>query len=100
MQWLCLSWWGEIRDVALKNLEVGEVTEEVKQKFSGWLMETLLPVAETAADKFIDQTIAQAREESGWCKIRDLIVLPAAIRGGLWLVKATLSTTVAKTAKS
>ena len=94
------SKWVEIRDAALKNLEVGEVTEEVKQKFCGWLVETLLPVAEAAADKFIVQTTEQARAERGWCKVRDLIVLPAAIRGGLWFVKTTLSTTIAKTARS
>ena len=93
------SKWVEIRDAALKNLEVGEVTEEVKQKFSSWLVETLLPVAEAAADKFINQTTEQARTERGWCKARDLIILPAVIRGGLWLVKTTLSTTAVKTAR-
>ena len=91
------SKWVEIRDAALKNLEVGEVTEEVKQKFSGWLVETLLPVAEAAADKFIAQTTEQARTERGWCKARDLVILPAIIRGGLWLIKTTLSKTVTKT---
>ena len=91
------SKWVEIRDAALKNLEVGEVTEEVKQKFSGWLVETILPVADAAADKFISQTTEQARTERGWCKARDLVILPAIIRGGLWLIKTTLSKTVTKT---
>lgn len=89
-----MSEWVKIRDAALKNLEVENVTEEAKQNLSRWLVETLLPVADVAADKFISQTVEQAKQEHGWTKARDLIILPAVIRGGLWLAKTTLSKTV------
>lgn len=91
--------WVEIRDAALKNLEVGKVTEEVKQNFTAWLVETLVPVAEVAADKFVSQTVEQAKDETGWCKVRDMIVLPGIVRGGLWLIKTTLAKTAENTVK-
>lgn len=94
-----MSKWVEIRDAALANLEVGKVTEGVKQNFTTWLVETLLPVAEVAADKFVGQIVEQAKDETGWCKVRDLIVLPGIVRGGLWLIKNTLAKTAENTVK-
>lgn len=94
-----MSKWTAFRDEALKNLDVGTVTEDVKQQFTGWLVDTALPLAEDAADKFIEQVQAQAKDEAGWCKARDLVVLPAVIRGGLYFVKLVLGKTYTATAQ-
>lgn len=88
-----MSKWTDFRDDALKSLDIGTVTEDVKQQLTAWLVETALPLAEDAADKFIIQVQAQAKSETGWNKARDLVILPAVIRGGLYLTKTVLSKT-------
>lgn len=93
------SKWVEFRDAALKELKVEAVTEAGKQEFTRWTVDTLLPLMEEAADKFVGQLVEDAANETGWCKVRDLIVLPALVRGGLWLVKTTLTKTAAETVK-
>jgi hypothetical protein len=94
-----MSKWTEIRDSVLDKMNLDEVTEKGKQDFVKWLVETLLPIAEAYADKFIDQIKAQAESETGWCKARDMIVLPFVINGGLWLIKKVLTETMDNTAE-
>lgn len=53
-------------------------------------------LAEDAAAKFTSQTKEQAKNEVGWCKIRDFIVLPFVINGGLWAIKKALTANAAK----
>ena len=86
-----MSAWTDLRDGVIDSLHFDEVTEEMKQEFTGWLIETVLPLAKTAADSFTAQTKEQAKNESGWCKVRDLIVLPAIINIGLWLTEKALT---------
>lgn len=90
------SKWVIIRDTAIDALHFDKVTEDMKSSLTQWLLEELLPVAEKAADEFCAQTKAQAADESGWCKIRDLIVLPFIVQGGVWLIKKTLEKTTSK----
>lgn len=52
-----------------------------------------------SADSFIFQIKEQAKTETGWVKIRDLIVLPYIIYGGLWLIEQTIIKTVEETKK-
>ena len=85
-----MSAWTDVRDGIIGSLKFDEVTEELKEQFSSWLVETVMPLAHTAADNFITQTKAQAADEKGWCKIRDLIVLPAVINLGLWVTEKAL----------
>jgi hypothetical protein len=66
----------------------------MKDEFVKWLLEVLLPLAKTAADDFVAQIKAQATSETGWCKIRDMIVLPFIIEGGLWLIEKVLNKTI------
>jgi hypothetical protein len=66
----------------------------MKDEFVKWLVEVLLPLAKTAADDFVAQIKAQATSETGWCKIRDLVVLPFIIEGGLWLIEKVLNKTI------
>ena len=73
-----MSTWTDFRDGIADSVKFDEVTEELKEQFSSWLVENVLPLAHTAADGFIAQTKAQATDEKGWCKVRDLIILPVA----------------------
>lgn len=88
-----MSAWTEFRDDVVESLKFDKVTEQMKQNFTKWLIETCLPLAETAAANFISQIKEQARTETGWCKVRDLIVLPLIINGGLWIIKQGLTAT-------
>ena len=88
-----MSAWTEFRDDVVESLKFDKVTEQMKQDFTKWLVETCLPLAESAAANFISQIKDQAKIETGWCKVRDLIVLPLIINGGLWIIKQGLATT-------
>ena len=85
-----MSAWTNFRDDIIDSLKFDDVTEELKVQFSSWLVETVLPLAHTAADSFITHTKAQAADDRGWCKVRDLIVLPAVINLGLWFTEKAL----------
>lgn len=93
-----MSKWTDFRDSVLDAINVDEVTEATKQDLTAWLIETAQPLAEKAAESFIGQVKEQAADETGWCKIRDLIVLPFIVQGGLYLVKQTLAKTYQATA--
>ena len=86
-----MSNWTEIRDQVSNVLGVAEVTEEVKATLTKNLIEKVLPEVETLADNFITQTQEQAKNESGWTKIRDAVVLPVAISGFLKIVTYALT---------
>lgn len=92
-----MSKWTDIRDNALDALHVDEVTEEVKQGVTQKILDEVIPVAESAVDAFCAVTKEQAKTESGWCKIRDAIVLPLVMQGGVYVVKLVLSKTVKAT---
>jgi hypothetical protein len=86
-----VSNWTDFRDEILKAINVQEITEEVKQDFTRWLRTNLLPALKPAAENFVDQVRAQAANESGWCKVRDVFVLPFVVEGGLWLIEKALT---------
>lgn len=90
------SKWVIIRDSVLDSLQFDQVTEKMKSDLTKWLLSEILPMATAAAESFILQVKEQAASETGWCKIRDLIVLPFIIQGTLWLVETALSKTVAE----
>ena len=93
-----MSTWTEFRDDVVESLKFDKVTEQMKQDFTKWLVETYLPLAETAAANFISQIKEQAKMEQGWCKIRDMLVLPLAINGLIYVVELVLNKTMEKTA--
>jgi hypothetical protein len=88
------SAWVTFRDSVVDSLKFDKVTDTMKEEFVKWLVEVLLPLAKTAADDFVAQIKAQATSETGWCKIRDMIVLPFIIEGGLWLIEKVLNKTI------
>lgn len=86
-----MSNWTEIRDNIEKTINIDNVTEDMKKDVCDWISATALPMVKTAADKFISQIKQQAETETGWNKVRDLIVLPALINGIIWIVEKSLS---------
>lgn len=79
-------------------MHVDDVTEDVKQHVTATLLSEVMPVIENAVDNFCAATKEQAKTESGWCKIRDGVVLPLLMQGGVYVVKLVLSKTVEQTA--
>lgn len=86
-----MSNWTDFRDSVLDAINVEEITEDVKQDFTRWILTNLLPALNPAADNFVAQVRAQAANESGWCKVRDLFILPFVVEGGLWLIEKALT---------
>lgn len=93
-----MSKWTEIRDGIVDAIDVKDVTEDVKQKVTAAILAEILPSIESAVDGFTDTTREQAKTETGWCKIRDSIVLPLVIEGAVFVVKTVLEKTIEKTA--
>lgn len=90
-----MSKWTETRDAIESALNVQGVTEQVKQQVTAALLAEVLPSIEKAVDGFTETTKAQAAQETGWCKVRDAIVLPLVMQGVVYAVKTVLEKTVA-----
>ena len=95
-----MSKWTDVRDNVVDALHVSDVTEDVKQHVTATLLSEVMPVIENAVDNFCAATKEQAKTEAGWCKIRDGVVLPLIMQGGVYVVKLVLSKTVAQTAQA
>lgn len=89
-----MSKWTDVRDNVIDTLHVEDVTEDVKQHVTATLLSDVMPVIENAVDNFCSSTKEQAKTEAGWCKIRDGVVLPLLMQGGVYVVKLVLSKTV------
>ena len=93
-----MSDWVKFRDSVVDALHVDDVTEQVKQNVTAAILKEVLPVIENAVDGFTATTKEQAKDENGWCKIRDGIVLPLVMEGAVFVVKTVLEKTVTQTA--
>lgn len=92
-----MSKWTDFRDDIVESLQVEEVTEQVKQNLTKQIVESILPAIKTAADGFTSKIKEQAKVEHGWCKIRDMLVLPLVIDGLIYVVEMVLTETMEKT---
>lgn len=92
-----MSKWTDFRDDIVESLQVEEVTEQVKQNLTKQIVESILPAIKTAADGFTAKIKEQAKTEQGWCKIRDMFVLPLVINGVIYVVETVLTKTLEKT---
>ena len=92
-----MSKWTDFRDDIVESLQVEEVTEQVKRNLTKQIVESILPAIKTAADGFTAKIKEQAKTEQGWCKIRDMLVLPLLIDGAIYVVELVLSKTMEKT---
>ena len=93
-----MSKWTDFRDDIVESLQVEEVTERVKQNMTKQIVESILPSVKTVADGFTAKIKEQAKAETGWCKIRDMLVLPLVINGVIYAVETVLNKTMEKTA--
>lgn len=91
-----MSKWTDFREKVIESIHIEEVTEDVKEDFTRWLLDILLPAVKPTANDFVAQLREQAKDESGWCKVRDLAVLPFVIEGGLWLIEKALTKSLEK----
>ena len=89
-----MSDWVKFRDCVVDALHVADVTEQVKQNVTAAILKEVLPMIENAVDGFTATTKEQAKEEAGWCKLRDGIVLPLVMEGLVYVVKTVLEKTV------
>ena len=89
-----MSDWVKFRDSVVDTLHVDDVTEQVKQNVTAAILKEVLPMIENAVDGFTATTKEQAKEEAGWCKLRDGIVLPLVMEGLVYVVKTVLEKTV------
>lgn len=92
-----MSKWLDLRDDVVDILDVEEVTEQMKQEVMKQLVESILPSVTAVADNFVAKAKEQAKNESGWCKVRDMLVLPLVINSTLYIVKKILTKTLEKT---
>lgn len=92
-----MSKWTDFRDDIVESLQVEEITEQVKQNLTKQIVESILPAIKTAADGFTAKIKEQAKTETGWCKIRDMLVLPLLIDGAIYVVEKVLTKTMEKT---
>ena len=91
-----MSKWTEIRDGVLDALNADDVTEELKESVTQKVIDEVIPAVEDVAGKFIATIEAQAKDETGWNKLRDSIVLPLVINGAIYIVKYVLNKTTVK----
>ena len=92
-----MSKWTDFRDDIVESLQVEEVTEQVKQNLTKQIVESILPSVKTVADGFTAKIKEQAKAETGWCKIRDMFVLPLVINGVIYVVETVLTKSLEKT---
>lgn len=92
-----MSKWTDIRDSIEQAVSGQQIDEHVKQDVMQKLYDVILPSLQKLGDGFVASVKAQSADESGWCKVRDAIVLPALIEGGLWLVEMVLKKTIEET---
>ena len=92
-----MSKWTDIRDSIEQAVSGTQIDEQVKQAVTQKCYDVILPSLQKLGDSFVASVKAQSADESGWCKVRDAIVLPALIEGGLWLVEMVLKKTIEKT---
>jgi len=94
-----MSKWTDFRDGIENAVDFSDIGEDVKENFTAAALNELLPAAEVMAEKFIAAIKEQSANETGWCKIRDAIVLPAVINLGLYAMRKLLTATVNGTVK-
>ena len=75
------------------------MTDDLKNQVTNTLLEQVLPIIENAVDGFSEKVKSQAPQESGWCRVRDGIVLPLVMEGLVYLVKTVLTKATAENTK-
>ena len=93
-----MSKWTEVRDSVVDALKVDSVGKNLKNEFVTWLTQEGIAFLQAAADRVIEECKKDAPTETGWCKIRDAFVVPAALNIGLYVLKIVLEKASAENA--
>ncbi|MCB5725854.1 hypothetical protein LIQ52_11085 [Mitsuokella jalaludinii] len=97
-----MSTWTDMRDKALEAMKEGalDVVEETKQEFIDNFIEAGMPAIKAYAELFSATVQEQAKNETGWVKIRDMLVIPLAVKAVLGVGSGVLSMVRGKTSKA
>lgn len=88
-----MSKWTEFRDEVTKAVKLDAVTEQVKNNVMNAILTEGVPFVEATAQAFTAKLQEQARNETGWCMIRDRFVIPTAFNIGLFAMKNIIEIT-------
>ena len=82
----------------LKNEVIADVKDYVndtaKAAFLRWVKDKVLPAAREMAEAYIEAIKVSGKEETGWCKARDTLIIPALVSAGIWLAEQAVSKVV------
>ena len=93
-----MSQWTNFRDAIEGEIENVKLDELAKQELTKNLVDNVMPAVDAWVDKLAGGLAEEAKGESGWCKIRDGVVLPIVMDGMVFIVKTVLEKTVSNTA--
>ena len=95
-----MSQWTNFRDAIEGEIENVKLDELAKQELTKNLVDNVMPAVDAWVDKLSAGLTEEAKGESGWCKIRDGIVLPYALRALVYLGRQVLEKTLENTVKA
>ena len=82
----------------LKNEVIADVkdyvTDTAKAAFLSRVKDKVLPSVREMAEAYIEAIKVSGKEETGWCKARDTLVIPALVSIGLWVTEQAVSKVV------
>ena len=94
-----MSQWTNFRDAIEGEIENVKLDELAKQELTKNLVDNVMPAVDAWVDKLSAGLTEEAKEETGWCKIRDGIVLPYVLKAIMYVGKQALERTLANTVK-
>ena len=94
-----MSQWTNFRDAIEGEIENVKLDELAKQELTKNLVDNVMPAVDAWVDKLAGGLTEEAKGESGWCKIRDSIVLPYVLKAIMYIGKQALERTLANTVK-
>ena len=94
-----MSQWTNFRDAIEGEIENVKLYELAKQELTKNLVDNVMPAVDAWVDKLAGGLTEEAKGESGWCKIRDGIVLPYVLKAIMYIGKQALERTLANTVK-
>ena len=95
-----MSQWTNFRDAIEGEIENVKLDELAKQELTKNLVDNVMPAVDAWVDKLASGLTEEAKNESGWCKIRDGIVLPYVLRAITYVGKQALQRTLENTVKA
>ena len=85
------SKWVPIRDSIVEALQVEQIGKDLKDRFVTCVEDEGIVFIQQFADGIINECRKDAETESGWCKIRDSIVVPGLLNVGMYILKMVIT---------